>query len=416
MKTTFLSTLPIATLAAFSLLAADEPLIPPPLNEVLSRIKPGMTGAEAKAQLATAYPKVKASLGDWSGTTGYVDFRLNERYAVTISAHNPASGAPSEGSAILSKNLPIYVFDHERKHRLQISHYDWNTQVLPQAADAAAMEEHMQRLQHAPYEIVLDGEHIEFDKPESVWLPITVRNLGTKKLFVPDLYWGLSVVWDGTAYKRNPAYMGSWNGLADLYPFPKGFWRSGFSLSEYLVPMDLLTAGRHTIALRDASAESNTQTIFVEKGTAHGAAWGDPVEGVSVRLRAEKKQWATNETPTFKLDVRNQSHREFYTFQSQEPGRLEVDGVWYEWTGAIDLKASAIPPGREYKDIKVTLGLDWKATQEWRDKTQPRPPQISVKLLPGKHTIRFAPEIREIGVEPKPRNTYVPSNAVEIEI
>ena len=33
----------------------------------------------------------------------------------------------------------------------------------------------------------------------------------------------------------------------------------------------------------------------------------------------------------------------------------------------------------------------------------------------GKHTIRFAPEIRDITVKPKPQNNYVPSNPVEIE-
>ena len=97
-------------------------------------------------------------------------------------------------------------------------------------------------------------------------------------------------------------------------------------------------------------------------------AWGEPVEGVSVRLRADKTSWMTNETPTFKLDVRNQGKREFSTFQSQKMGRLEVDGVWYEWTGEIDLKSSWLPPGREYHHIRVSLGSDWKATPEWRDK------------------------------------------------
>src|SRR5450759_631577 len=69
------------------------------------------------------------------------------------------------------------------------------------------------------------------------------------------------------------------------------------------------------------------------------AVWGEPVEGVSVRLRPEKTKWASNETATFRLDVRNQGQREFYTVQSQETGRLEVDGVWYDWTGAFELKS-----------------------------------------------------------------------------
>jgi len=314
--------------------------------------------------------------------------------------------------------------------------------VPPNSANEKANP--LQTPKDAPYEIVLDGEHVVFDKAESVSIQITVRNLGTKKLFMPDLYWGLSVVWDGKAYKRNPNYIGPWNGIAEL--IPKGSWRSTFSLSEYLVPVDLLTVGRHTIALKNASAESNTQTIFLEKtsadrpvpetqeqtgsaasstnaqiqrppaSAADGAAWGDPVEGVSVRIRAVKQRWTTKETPTLKLDLRNQGQREFYTVQAQESGRLQVDGVWYEWTGPLDLKSSPFPPCREYQDIKVTLGPDWKATQQWHDKTQPAPTRIPLKLLPGKHTIRFAPEIRDITVKPKPTNNHVPSNPVEIEI
>src|SRR6266404_5825835 len=146
------------------------------------------------------------------------------------------------------------------------------------------------------------------------------------------------------------------------------------------------------------------------------AAWGEPVEGVSVRMRADKTRWTSSETPTFELDVRNQGQREFYTFQAQESGRVEVDGIWYGWAGGFDLKGSSLPPGHEYHDIPVSLGGNWKATQEWHDKTQAPPRQIPLKLLPGKHTIRFAPEIRDITVKPKPQNNHVPSNPVEIEI
>src|SRR5439155_12150223 len=149
---------------------------------------------------------------------------------------------------------------------------------------------------------------------------------------------------------------------------------------------------------------------------ANEATWGQPVKGVSVRLRADRTRWTSNETPTFKLDVRNQGQREFYPPQAQESGRLEVDRVLYGWTGLFDLKSSSLPPGREYHDIPVSLGSSWKATQEWRDKTQAPPPQIPLKLLRGKHTIRFAPEIRDITVKPKPHNNHVPSNPVEIEI
>jgi hypothetical protein len=270
------------------------------------------------------------------------------------------------------------------------------------------------RPQLAPYEIVLDGEHVMFVNPESVSIQITMRDLGVKKMIAPDLYWGLSVLWDGKEYKRDPKYIGSWNGPWEI--LPRTAWRTGFSLSEYLVPAKALTAGRHTIALKDAFAESNTLTVFLEKSGTDQAYWGELVEGVSVRMHADKVRWTTNETPTFKVDVRNQGQRRFYTFQAQESGRLQVDGVWYDWASGSDLKGSFLPPGQEYDDTPVSLGNNWNATQEWRDKSQAPLPQIPLELLPGKHTIRFAPEIRDLTVKPKPENIYVPSNPVEIEI
>ena len=119
--------LAILVLCASSLFAADELLIPAPLNEVLMRIRPGMTGAEVKAVLVTAYPKVQALLGDWDGMTGYVDFRLDERYSVSFSAHTPPDGALNESNAILGKNLLTYILDNQRKDRLEIHHYQWDT-------------------------------------------------------------------------------------------------------------------------------------------------------------------------------------------------------------------------------------------------------------------------------------------------
>jgi len=112
-----------------------------------------------------------------------------------------------------------------------------------------------------PYEIVLSGEKVVFDKAESVSIQITIRNLGMKKLIAPDLYSGLSVVWDGKEYKLG---VYSWGGIGPYEIIPKGYWSRGFSLSDCLVPAEALTAGRHTIALKDAFAESNTLTVFID--------------------------------------------------------------------------------------------------------------------------------------------------------
>ncbi len=113
------------------------------------------------------------------------------------------------------------------------------------------------------YEIVLEGDKVVFDNAETVSSQIVIRDLGVKKMIAPELYWGLSVVWDDKEYKRDPKHTSSWNGPGEI--IPKTAWRTGVSLSEYLVPAQALTAGRHTLALKSASGESNTLTVFIEK-------------------------------------------------------------------------------------------------------------------------------------------------------
>ena len=189
--------------------------------------------------------------------------------------------------------------------------------------------------------------------------------------------------------------------------FFKRTWSNMQRLGQVHEPTTLIIGPCETVNGRGGDMKEQPD------GPANGS---QPVEGVSARLHADKARWASNEIATFRVDVRNQGQREFYTFQSQEAGFLQVDGVWYHWTGAFDLKGSALPPKREYRDIPVSLGANWTATQEWRDKTKAPPPQIPLQVPPGKHTIRFAPEIRDITMKPKPQNNYLPSNPVEIEI
>jgi hypothetical protein len=126
MKCAFLSILFLASFPVRAVCAENEPLVPAPLNSVLPRIKAGMTAAEARAQLTNAYPKVQLTLGVWSGQTGYLDFRLDDRYTVSFAARNPPNGTLNESAAILSDNLLTYIFDHQRKHRLEISHFQWD--------------------------------------------------------------------------------------------------------------------------------------------------------------------------------------------------------------------------------------------------------------------------------------------------
>jgi hypothetical protein len=65
--------------------AADQPLIPAALNAILPKIHAGMTVREVEAVLAPAYPKVKGQMGNWSGQTGYIDYKLDQQHTLAVS-------------------------------------------------------------------------------------------------------------------------------------------------------------------------------------------------------------------------------------------------------------------------------------------------------------------------------------------
>ncbi|KPL00195.1 MAG: hypothetical protein AMK75_05810, partial [Planctomycetes bacterium SM23_65] len=55
--------------------------------------------------------------------------------------------------------------------------------------------------------------------------------------------------------------------------------------------------------------------------------WGEAVEGVQVRLRADKMQWKADERPTLKVALRNDGTGKFSGLISGQ--QMEVDGRWY---------------------------------------------------------------------------------------
>jgi beta-lactamase regulating signal transducer with metallopeptidase domain len=143
----------------------------------------------------------------------------------------------------------------------------------------------------------------------------------------------------------------------------------------------------------------------------NGSAWGEAVEGVSVRLRADRTTWSIHETPNFTLDFRNQGPHSFRFLQSPVAGTFEVDGIEHGrasgWGGGA---SSPFIPGQKFEGLRVSLDEGWQA-----------------KLKPGKHTIRYAtPNVIELGaplektVRTKDTPNYVAvtckSNPVEIEI
>jgi len=109
--------------------------------------------------------------------------------------------------------------------------------------------------------------------------------------------------------------------------------------------------------------------------------WGEAVEGVQVRLRAEKTVWAHDETPTFTASIRNQGEFEVHGMPGKrEIFELEFDGRWYRDMARVRKRPLVLAPGQEKSGIAVSLGFSW-----WR-KEEPNSPEI----LPGKHTVRVA--------------------------
>jgi len=111
-------------------------------------------------------------------------------------------------------------------------------------------------------ELVLSDDHVVFTTATNISMEMIFRNVGETNMSPYNLLVGLSVVLDGKEFQRDPKRYIAYNGV--LWFQPKTGWRSHISLSDYLIPPEALTSGRHTVELRDASSESNTQTIFIE--------------------------------------------------------------------------------------------------------------------------------------------------------
>ena len=135
------------------------------------------------------------------------------------------------------------------------------------------------------------------------------------------------------------------------------------------------------------------------------AEWGIPVEGVQVRLRADKTAWSLGETPRLQADILNQGTREWSVTRAQELCEVEVDSAWYRWEGSIDVKSSYLPPKRQYNDIAIVLDSHWRRKDNGTE----------LSLTKGTHKIRafFTLDPVKDWTGPDPR---VVSNPVEIEV
>ncbi len=122
--------------------------------------------------------------------------------------------------------------------------------------------------------------------------------------------------------------------------------------------------------------------------------WGPQAEGLQGRLRPTKRLWQSGETPTFRLDLRNQGRR-LFAFNVHEPvcpDRVWLDGRWHHRRRdqAVQAKMHPLAPGGELADLMLTV-----------------PAEMGLPLGPGRHTIQVAFDLEDLTVV---------SNPVEIEV
>ncbi|MHC4648134.1 MAG: HEAT repeat domain-containing protein, partial [Planctomycetota bacterium] len=143
-------------------------------------------------------------------------------------------------------------------------------------------------------------------------------------------------------------------------------------------------------------------------GKGAGQGWGQPVDGVKCRLRADKTIWQSGKWPKFRADLRNHGERKLYRSGSPGSWEIELDSVWYRatvgWGGTVGMWP--IFPGKEQTDILVPLqkGLKWQSKEG----------KQLLGFSPGKHTVRVALQLDD--ADGGPSLLSVVSNPVEIKI
>jgi beta-lactamase regulating signal transducer with metallopeptidase domain len=135
--------------------------------------------------------------------------------------------------------------------------------------------------------------------------------------------------------------------------------------------------------------------------------WGEAVEAVRIRLRADRTVWTAGEVPKFEVDVRNDGSHQLQLAFHQDNLEFQVDGVWYRATIPWLADALRVPfgPGRQHDSLPLSLdpSFAWRSADRLLD------------LRPGRHAIRVA-LARGLTEDGEPISIRPVSNPVQIEI
>ena len=103
--------------------AADAPLFPDSINQILGRIQPNMSESQVETLVKKYYPDAEATLGIWSGQAGYVDFKVTSRHTISISEYNNPTNFALR---FVHADMIIYIYDLDTKTRVNLSLYKWD--------------------------------------------------------------------------------------------------------------------------------------------------------------------------------------------------------------------------------------------------------------------------------------------------
>jgi len=101
--------------------AGDEALLPDGINQILGRITSDMRETDVQALFRQYYPDAEGMVGNWSGQTGYVDYKLTPKHTVSISMYNPPTDITHR---YVHSSMTFYIYDWETKSRLNFSIYE----------------------------------------------------------------------------------------------------------------------------------------------------------------------------------------------------------------------------------------------------------------------------------------------------
>ena len=131
---------------------------------------------------------------------------------------------------------------------------------------------------------------------------------------------------------------------------------------------------------RFAPQEKTAEQVVADPAT---LKWGDPVDGVSVRL-------VEGGNRTLQAEVRNQGSNNWLVFCVAQFGRLEIDGTQYFWVGHSQGKSRRLSPGQQSDPFPVDYPDFWS---RWATRDAKNRHIEPLRLSPGEHTLRFAPHL-----------------------